>query len=95
RVAATQADMALNHLLLDTEAHRPFPANTVILANTHMEIFEGKTAQPYMAEWVSVPRNPECLVCSDQHRSAEEATEVSLDQLASLGNVTLEEDNAQ
>lgn len=95
RVAATQADLALNHLLIDTEAHRTLPANTVILANTHMEIFEGKTTQPYTAEWVSVPRNPECLVCSHHHRSAETAAGVSLDQLASLGNVTLEEDNAQ
>lgn len=95
RVAATQADLTLNHLLVDTEAHRKLPANTVILANTRMEIFEGKVAQPYTAEWVSVPRNPECLVCSHQYRSAEEAADVSLDQLASLGNVTLEEDNGQ
>jgi hypothetical protein len=80
---------------VDTDAHRTLPANTVILANTRMEIYEGKVAQPYTAEWVSVPRNPECLVCSHQHRSADEVEQVSLDQLASLGNVTLEEDSEQ
>ncbi len=93
RVAATQSDMALNHLLEDTSIHRKFPANTVILANTYLEIYEGRLALPYTAEWVSVPRNPECLVCGTLHREGDAGEHgVSLDDLASLGHVTLEAD---
>jgi hypothetical protein len=40
-----------------------------------------------------VPRNPDCLVCSHLHRATDEqATDVSLDELASLGHVSVEED---
>ncbi|MBN2304101.1 MAG: ThiF family adenylyltransferase [Anaerolineae bacterium] len=93
RVASVQADLALNHLLLDTEAYRKMPGNTVVMANTHLEIYEGRVALPYTAEWVSVPRNPECLVCSHVHQQAgERVDEVSLSDLATLGNVTLEQE---
>ena len=91
RVAAAQADMALNLLLVDTEAFRKPPANTVILANTHLEIFEGRVTQPYSAEWVSIPRDPDCLVCGQRHHV--EDNSVSLDDLANLGNVTLEQED--
>lgn len=94
RVAAIQADLALNHLLVDTPGHRPLPANTIIQANTYLEIYEGKTALPHTAEWVSVPRNPACLVCGSQQRtSITERDSVSLDDLISMGNVTLEADD--
>ena len=67
------------------------------MANTHLEIYEGQTALPYTAEWVSVPRNPECLVCGHLHRPAEtgEAEDVSLEDLAGLGHVMLEQDEEQ
>ncbi|MEW6578489.1 MAG: ThiF family adenylyltransferase [Chloroflexota bacterium] len=93
RVAAIQADLALNHLLLDTPVHRTLPANTIIQANTYLEIYEGKVALPHTAEWVSVPRNPQCLVCGSQQRaSATDRAALSLDDLINMGNVTLEAD---
>jgi molybdopterin/thiamine biosynthesis adenylyltransferase len=96
RVAATQADLTLNYLLEDTAAHRRMPANTVVMANTHLEIYEGQMALPYTAEWVSVPRNPECLVCAHIHRAAEaDAETLSLDELAGLGHIEFEEDDEQ
>lgn len=65
RVAAAQADLALNELLSGTPVHREMPANTVILANTAMEIISGITVPPYSAQWVAIPRDPNCLVCGD------------------------------
>jgi molybdopterin/thiamine biosynthesis adenylyltransferase len=94
RIAATQADFALNHLLEDTAVHRKLPANTVVMANTYLEIYEGQHSLPYSAEWISVPRNPDCLVCGHLHRPASEtASGVSLDDLATLGHVTFEPDD--
>ena len=92
RVAAAQADLALNALLEDTEAHVEMPGNTVILANRQLEIYEGRSTPPYGAEWVSVPCNPDCLVCGCRQPHA--ASDVSLDDLAALGNVSLEDDAA-
>jgi len=95
RVAAAQADMALNTLLRGTAAYRALPANTVVLANTYLEVYEGETTLPYSAEWIQVPRNPACLVCGPLRRQeAETARALSLDELAGLGHVTLEVDEA-
>jgi len=93
RVAAAQADLALNALLEDTEAHVAMPGNTVILANRQLEIYEGRVTPPYGAEWVTVPCNPDCLVCGCRKPRAAVGA-VSLDDLAALGNVSLEEDQA-
>jgi hypothetical protein len=96
RIAATQADFALNHLMEDTQVHHKMPANTVVIANTFLEIYEGQPAQPYTAEWISVPRDPNCLVCGHLHRSdTTQETSVSLDELTQLGHVTLEQDDDQ
>ncbi len=92
RVAASQADMTLNQLLTNTAVYRALPANTVVLANTYLEVYEGQPVLPYTAEWINVPRNPECLVCGHLHR-AEDAQVVSLDDLATMGNVMLEQDD--
>jgi molybdopterin/thiamine biosynthesis adenylyltransferase len=93
RIAGVQADMVLNHLLRGTEVHREMPANTVILANTYLEVYEGRTSLPYSAEWVNVPRNPECLVCGHRAHPAEEGSaDVSLDDLVGLGHVIYEQD---
>ncbi|HLY26917.1 MAG TPA: ThiF family adenylyltransferase [Aggregatilineales bacterium] len=78
RVAAAQADIALNELLLGLPIHREFPANTVILANVELEVFEGIVIPPYSAQWIDVARNRECLVCGDSHKAAAQ----SLDELA-------------
>jgi hypothetical protein len=96
RIAATQADFVLNYLLEDTAVHRPQPGNTVVMANTYLEIFEGKPALPYTSEWISVPRNPDCLVCGHLHRPDSQAEPgVSLADLVSLGQITLEQDENQ
>jgi molybdopterin/thiamine biosynthesis adenylyltransferase len=96
RIAATQADFALNHLMVDTPAHRKLPANTVVIANTFLEIYAGETAEPYTAEWISVPRDPNCLVCGHLHRpDTTQESSVSLSELTHLGHVTLEQDDDQ
>jgi molybdopterin/thiamine biosynthesis adenylyltransferase len=79
RIAAAHADRALNELLVGQPVHREYPANTVIMANVAMEIFEGVVTPPYSAQWVDIPRNPHCLVCGDQQA----ASALSLDELAS------------
>lgn len=91
RVAAAQADMALNYLLEGTSAHRALPANTVVLANTFLEIYEGEPALPYTAEWIAVPRNPACLVCGTGDIAAEAETPLSLEDLMRQGGVTVDE----
>jgi hypothetical protein len=91
RVASAQADMALNTLLRHTPAYRPFPGNTVILANNSLEIIEGSTTAPYSAEWVTIKRNPDCLICGRQGSLAE-GSGLSLDSVA--GDMVLfEEEN--
>lgn len=97
RVASVQADITLNELLHDTDVYRVMPGNTVILANTTLEIIDGETSLPYTAVWATVERNPHCLVCGDglQQKMAdgEAPSEVSLDELIATGIVI--EDSAQ
>jgi molybdopterin/thiamine biosynthesis adenylyltransferase len=81
RIASAQADLALNELLFGTSAHREFPANTVIMANVSMEILIGKPVHPYSAEWINIPRDPNCLVCGNAHG----ADVLSLENLLSTG----------
>ena len=82
RIATVQADLALNELLIGQPIHRTYPANTVILANVEMEIFNGVKTQPYGAVWVNVERNPQCLVCGTK-RKLQADTGLSLDELMS------------
>ncbi len=83
RIAGTQAEMALNELLVGTKVHREYPANTVILANVEMEILAGKKVPPYSCEWVEIRRDPNCLVCGTSASS----DILSLDQLLGDSNV--------
>lgn len=96
RVAAVQADIALNELLRDTSAHRNMPANTVILANTALEIVTGEISPPYTAVWVNIARSPNCLVCGEPLRNelAGEASEdhLSLADLMDAAGIALEEE---
>ncbi|MBL8163650.1 MAG: ThiF family adenylyltransferase [Anaerolineae bacterium] len=95
RIAATQADMTLNELLAGTNVHRQMPANTVIIANTALEIMTGQISQPYTAVWVNIQRDPHCLVCGDALRNnlaSDTAEEVSLDSLMKTTGIALEED---
>jgi hypothetical protein len=70
RVAAAQADMTLALLLEGTSAARTYPGNSVIMANTALEIIEGEISPPYTAVWATIPRDPACLVCGDGARTA-------------------------
>lgn len=91
RVAAAQSDMALNELLRESEIYRAMPGNTVILANTALEIIDGETSLPYTAVWATIERDPHCLVCGDrvQTQVADNAapSEMTLDELMATGIV--------
>ena len=82
RVAAAQADFALNWLLRGTSAHFDFPANTLILANRVMEILPGLTLPPYGAQWLDIARDPACLVCGGDYHS-----ETSIDLADAVGDL--------
>jgi molybdopterin/thiamine biosynthesis adenylyltransferase len=97
RVASAQADMALNDLLRGTDAHRPMPGNTVILANVALEILTGQVTPPYGALWLNVERDPACLVCGGRPHadgSHTEQTHMSLDDLIASG-VAIQDDAAK
>ena len=94
RIAATQADLALKALVQPFDVDREMPGNTVILANTWLEIYEGQTTLPYGAEWLTIPRNPDCLVCGPLHRQ-QDSSQVSLDDLIGLGQVSYEQDESE
>lgn len=98
RVAATQADLALNELLRDTPQYRRMPGNTVILANRALEIFEGRITPPYGAEWINIERDKECLECGQrerlQDRAPDEAEDMTLDELMSDSGIYYEETEA-
>jgi hypothetical protein len=88
RVAAAQADVALNELLRGADAYRELPGNTVILANTALEILSGDVSLPQTALWATVERDPDCLVCGGLWReSAGENTAMSLDELVQSSGV--------
>lgn len=95
RVAAAQADMALNELLNGTEIYRALPGNTVILANTALEIIAGEISNPYSAVWATVERNPYCLVCGSPNLAEQDETGGSLDDLAQMTGIVMEEDEGK
>lgn len=63
RVAAAQAQLALNELLRGSPAYEQLPGNTVLLANRGLEIIEGQRTLPQGAIWATIERKPDCLVC--------------------------------
>jgi molybdopterin/thiamine biosynthesis adenylyltransferase len=92
RVAGVQTDFAIKTLLQETGIYPPFPANTVILANSALEILEGQVTPPHSAVWVQIERDPDCLVCGGQLQGqAEESGSMSLDELAHLAHIELDE----
>jgi len=88
RIAAAHADRALNELLIGQPIHRTYPANTVILANVAMEIFDGVLTPPYSAQWIDVARNPNCLVCGTAP-TTKQASNLSLSDMA--GDLLIDE----
>jgi molybdopterin/thiamine biosynthesis adenylyltransferase len=95
RIASAQADQVLNELLAGTSVHKTMPADTVIMANSALEIMTGEVSQPYTAVWVNIERDPNCLVCGDALRSEltdEAAGDLSLADLMDATGLALEED---
>ncbi|RIK18873.1 MAG: hypothetical protein DCC53_15270 [Chloroflexi bacterium] len=88
RIAAAQADVALTLLLPGVRP--PLPANTLVMANTALEIIEGQTTPPHGALWVNIARDPNCLVCGDRLQDVSE-TPLSIEDLAAqTGDITIE-----
>ena len=83
RVASVQSDFAIKELLRDSH---DLPANTIILANNAIEIIDGQQSPPHSSLWVNVPRDPACLVCGDQVRSAAQGS-AAIDRQQSLDDL--------
>jgi len=101
RIAGAQADIALNELLRGTNIYKAMPANTVIMANTALEIFDGQVSLPQTAVWVNIERDPHCLVCGDKLRDKtaladeEKETTLSLTDLMDTTGIMLEDQNGE
>jgi molybdopterin/thiamine biosynthesis adenylyltransferase len=87
RVAGFQAEWAVNELLRGTAAFRELPGTTVILANTTLEILSDGENLPQTAVWITIERDPDCLVCGDASRLSDSSEQaISLDDLIRLSN---------
>lgn len=98
KVAAIQTDFVINELLSSstgTGTRQPFPGNTIIIANSAMEIIEGQINEPHTAVWVNISRDPNCLVCGDLINSEqnEDGSDISLEDLADNSGIMIEDDN--
>ncbi len=93
RVAAAQTDIALSLLLRGSDAQKPLPGNTVIIANTLLEIIDGQHTLPFSAVWVNIERDPDCLVCGEAVRASrlkQEEGDLSLADLMHHAGLELE-----
>lgn len=95
KVASIQTDLILNELLRGTETSEAMPANTIIIANNAMEILEDQVNDPHTALWIDIPRDPECLVCGDRARLAqdEDHQALSLDDLMGATGLSLHDES--
>lgn len=95
RVASAQAHLVLNELLKGTDVYEPMPANTVILANTALEIITGQVTPPHSAVWVTIERDPDCLVCGSQLRSQQALQDapLSLTDLVDATGIVMQDEN--
>lgn len=66
KVAGIQTDLIINELLRGADAHEKLPANTLIVTNTYMDIFEGQENDPHSGVWIEIGRDPDCLVCGER-----------------------------
>lgn len=84
KIAAIQADFALTELLRGTGTRKPYPANTLIVANNEMEIIDGQPSPAHSTLWVEIERDPDCLVCGDAVNAVRQGSQqpFSLDDLA-------------
>ncbi len=94
KVAGIQTDLIINELLRGASAHEPMPANTLIVTNGYMDIFEGQENEPHTGVWLEIGRDPDCLVCGERLkqgvRKLVESDEgsISLADLAASGLTT-------
>jgi len=94
KVAGIQTDLIINELLRGTSAYETMPANTLIVANTYMDIIEGQESEPHSGLWIEIERDPDCLVCGERLRQGvrllaqEESDKISLEDLAASGLTT-------
>lgn len=94
KVAGVQTDLIINELLRDTGAHEPLPANTLIVTNSYMDIFEGQESDPHTGIWIEIGRDPDCLVCGDRLKQGisklvdDDEGSISLADLAASGLTT-------
>ena len=102
KVAGIQTDLIINELLRGTNAHEEMPANTLIVANTYMDIIEGQESDPHTGIWIEIARDPDCLVCGERLKQSvsvlaqEDTGSISLDDLAASGlttDIVIEEDD--
>lgn len=103
KVASVQVDFALNELLADSPLRPSYPANTLIIANSSMEIVDGEVSPPHSSLWVNIARDPNCLVCGNRVSAAavdadtahltevqQAASSLSLDDLAGDSGISIE-----
>lgn len=97
KVGSIQTDMILNELLRGTNVYEDMPGNTIIVANSAIEIIDGQVNDAHTGIWVHIPRDPDCLVCGDRARlSAEDADHLSLDDLMDGDmDIVFEEEDSQ
>ncbi len=94
KVAGIQTDLIINELLHGTSAHETMPANTLIVANSYLDIIEGQENEPHSGLWIEIEPDPDCLVCGEKLKQGfrllaqEDSGQVSLEDLAASGLTT-------
>ena len=94
KVAGIQTDLIINELLRGTSAHEEMPANTLIVANSYMDIIEGQESEPHSGLWIEIARDPDCLVCGERLKQGvslltqEDNANITLEDLAASGLTT-------
>jgi molybdopterin/thiamine biosynthesis adenylyltransferase len=93
-VAAVQADLSLNELMHGTNLYKAMPGNTIIMANSQMEILDGAVNEPHTSLWITVERDPDCLVCGAAAKLVDrgEVKDMSLDDLAGTSGIAVEDE---
>ena len=104
KIAGIQTSLILNELLRGTAAHHEMPANTIIAANTYIDIIEGQESDPHTGIWLEIQRDPDCLVCGERLKQGvsmlvrEDEGNISLDDLAAsdlMTDIVFEEDDPE
>lgn len=94
KVAGIQTDLIINELLRGASAHEEMPANTLIVANSYLDIIEGQESDPHSSLWIEIERDPDCLVCGERlHQGVRllaqaGSDDISLEDLAASGLTT-------